>query len=194
MGRPSYVKREMLSQRAYARHRGVSHKAVQKAIAGGRLTGAVDAAGRVDVAAADRAWAANTDVTKPRNSVSGNPKLRRRPGGPPLPARSRAESDPGLDPGLGVTDRGYTAARAMREAFAAKTAKLEYERLAGKLVDVDTVRREAFEVGRRVRDAILSLPDRLSPILAGLTDVNDIHRVLTTELRAALEALSHERK
>lgn len=184
-----------MSQRAYAARRGVSHKAVQKAIAAGRLAGAVRADGKIDPAAADRAWAANTDVTKSRNSVSGDPKRRRVPGTPSLPASSRPEGEAASDPGaLGVSDRGYTAARAMREAFAAKTAKLEYERLSGKLIEADEVRRGAFETGRRVRDTILSIPDRLSPILAGLTDVNEIHRALTIELRAALEALSHDRR
>lgn len=197
MGRPSYVKPEILTQRGYARRRGVTHKAVQKAIAAGRLAGAVRADGKVDAAAADRAWAENTDVTKSRNSVSGDPKHRRPAGGPPTPARSRASRpDPGepADAGLGVTDRGYTAARAMREAFAAKTAKLEYERLSAKLVEADEVRRGAFETGRRVRDSILSIPDRIAPILAGLTDVNEIHRALVKELREALEALAHDQR
>ena len=194
MGRPAHAKLEILSQRAYALRRGVSHKAVQKAIASGRLQGALRPGKKLDAEAADRAWAANTDVTKPRNSVSGDPKHRRAPGAPASPARSRgSRPDVGepTDAGLGVTDRGYTAARAMREAFAAKTAKLEYERLSGKLVEVDEVRRGAFEVGRRVRDSVLSIPDRIAPILAGLTDVNEIHRALTKELREALEALAH---
>ena len=194
MARPSYAKPVYVSQRAYARHRGVSHKSVQKAVASGRLAGAVRADGKIDPVAADRAWAANTDVTKPRNSVSGDPKHRRAPGAPPTPARSRGDAGEPSDPGLGVTDRGYTAARAMREAFAAKTAKLEYERLSGKLVEVDEVRRGAFEVGRRVRDSVLSIPDRIAPILAGLTDVNEIHRALMKELREALEALAHDER
>lgn len=58
------------SLRAYARHRGVSLPAVQKAIRAKRLVDAVarDQAGRVtgvtDFAAADREWDANTDAGK----------------------------------------------------------------------------------------------------------------------------------
>jgi hypothetical protein len=193
MGRPSYVKPETLTQRGYARHRGVSHKSVQKAIAAGRIT--TVAGDRIDPRVADSEWAANTDVTKPRNSVSGDPKHRRREDGAPSPARSRAsrgdESQAGAESDLRSADRGYTAARAMREAYAAKTARLEYERLSGKLIDSDEVRRDGFETGRRVRDSVLSIPDRISPILAGLTDVDEIHRTLSKELREALEGLSH---
>ena len=48
-----------LSQRAYARHRGVTHRAVQKAIKAGRITTNSD--GTIDPARADAQWTANTD-------------------------------------------------------------------------------------------------------------------------------------
>ncbi len=47
-----------LSQREYARRRGVRHSAVQRAIAEGRITTLPD--GRIDPALADRQWAENT--------------------------------------------------------------------------------------------------------------------------------------
>lgn len=47
-----------LSQREYARRRGVRHSAVQRAIAEGRITTLQD--GRIDPALADRQWAENT--------------------------------------------------------------------------------------------------------------------------------------
>ena len=48
-----------LSQRGYARHRGVTHRAVQKAIKAGRITTNSD--GTIDAARADAQWTANTD-------------------------------------------------------------------------------------------------------------------------------------
>src|SRR5881409_1039956 len=48
-----------LSQRAYARRRGVTHRAVQKAIKAGRITTSPD--GTIDPARADAQWTANTD-------------------------------------------------------------------------------------------------------------------------------------
>jgi hypothetical protein len=51
----------LLSIRGYARHRGVSHKAVQKALARGRIATTL---GKIDPVIADRAWAENSDWTK----------------------------------------------------------------------------------------------------------------------------------
>ena len=59
-----------LSIRAYARHRGVSHVAVKKAIDTGRITPLPD--GTIDPVAADAQWAANTTPT--RRSVTAEPK------------------------------------------------------------------------------------------------------------------------
>ena len=47
-----------LSIRAYARHRGVSHVAVKKAIDTGRITALPD--GTIDPDTADAQWAQNT--------------------------------------------------------------------------------------------------------------------------------------
>lgn len=55
--------RERLSQRAYARHRGVSHEAVRKAVNAGRIP---MHEGRIDPAEADAAWERNSDPAKRR--------------------------------------------------------------------------------------------------------------------------------
>ena len=55
-----------LSQRAYGRHRGVSDKAVRKAIATGRIRDAVLPDGTIDAAMADRLWEQNTDPVQRR--------------------------------------------------------------------------------------------------------------------------------
>ena len=61
-----------LSRRAYARHRGVSHEAVRKALATGRIAAGPD--GKIDPVVADRQWDTSTDLSKPRNSVIGVPR------------------------------------------------------------------------------------------------------------------------
>ena len=173
-----------VSQRAYARHRGVTHRAVQKAIAAGRIS--VSSDGKVDPDVADRAWAANTDESKPRNSVSGTPR----------PVR-HADSGAGMSSGSpsgSAAASGYQTARALHETYRARTARLEFERLDGSLVPVDDVRVQAFKAARRVRDAILGLPDRLAPVLAAMSEPAEIHRTLAAELRQALEELSRDKR
>ena len=48
----------LVSLRQYAKHRGVSHTAVEKAVKQGRIHLTPD--GRLDVEAADREWSRNT--------------------------------------------------------------------------------------------------------------------------------------
>ena len=62
----------------------------------------------------------------------------------------------------------------------------------GKSVSVDDVKSQAFEMARSVRNAILSLPPRLAPILASETNRHTIQQLLITEITQALESLSHE--
>ena len=53
----------ILSQRAYARHRGMALSAVQKAISSERISTLPD--GRIDSDVADGEWAANTNARQP---------------------------------------------------------------------------------------------------------------------------------
>jgi hypothetical protein len=172
MGKP-------ISQRAYAIHRGVTHRAVQKAIASGRIP--VTEGKKVDPDEADRAWASNTDESKPRNSVSGTPKLAVVPS---VPSSSGASGH--------VIATGYQASRAMHENYRAKTARLEYERLTGILVSADEVKVQAFNAARRAREALLAIADRQAPVLAAISDPAEIHRILTAEVRQVLEELSRD--
>ena len=182
-----------LSIRGYARHRGVSHTAVQKALATGRIVAGED--GRIDPAVADSQWARSTNLAKPRNSVIGVPKKRRTPGAPSDPLGTH-DSGVGEAPNGAATDdaarlvSSYAGSRAAREAYLARLAKLEFEQRSGKLVDADEVRAQIFALGRRARDSLLGVPDRLAPVLVGQADAAVIHRLLTEELERGLAELS----
>ncbi len=182
-----------LTLRAYARHRGVSHTAVRKAIASGRIVAAAD--GTLDPAEADRQWTETTDLSKPRNSVTGVPKKRRIPGAPsdPLGVPGPEAADAVNGGSQGDTARlvsSYAASRAAREAFQARLVKLEFEQRSGKLVDADEVRAQIFALGRRARDSLLGIPDRLAPILAGEADAAVVHRLLGEEIERCLTELA----
>ena len=182
-----------LSARAYARHRGVSHTAVLKALETGRIVAGAD--GPIDPAVADRQWVESTDLAKPRNSVTGVPKKRRMPGAPsdPLGSPGSEASEPSNGAANGDTSRlvsSYAASRAAREGYQARLAKLEFEKRSGKLVDAYEVRAQHFALGRRVRDSLRGIPDRLAPILVGQTDAAVVHRMLSEELERGLAELS----
>jgi hypothetical protein len=84
----------------------------------------------------------------------------------------------------------FAQSRALREAYNARLAKLEFEERSGKLVDIDALKIEAFKVHRRVRDSILNIPDRCAPQLATMTDAAEIHAYLLGEITQSLRMLA----
>jgi len=79
--------------------------------------------------------------------------------------------------------------RARREHYQAELSKLQVAQQRRELVPADEVKKEAFQIGRSVREALSNLADRLSHQLAGETDPAVIHQLLSDEHRDALLAL-----
>ena len=84
---------------------------------------------------------------------------------------------------------GLTLADAERQdkVYKARLSQLKYLEQAGKLVDVDKVQKQAFELGKQLRDAIMSLPPRLAHELAAETDPHKLEIRLHRELTDALD-------
>ena len=157
----------IMSLRGYARHRGVALSAVQKAIQSNRISTLPD--GRVDSEIADAEWARNT-APRPDNKASQADA-----------PRSTTEPALKLDGGL-----EYARARAVRENYMARLAKIEFEERSGKLVSRDEVEIAAFNRFRTFRDGMLNIPDRLAAVLAAETDPARVFELLSTEIRKAL--------
>ena len=79
--------------------------------------------------------------------------------------------------------------RARREHYQAELAKLQVAQQRKELVPADEVKKEAFQVGRSIREALANLADRLSHQLAGESDPAVIHQLLSEEHRDALMVL-----
>jgi hypothetical protein len=151
-----------MSQRAYARHRGVALSAVQKAIETGRISTQPD--GKIDSEQADVEWEQNT-----------------RRHAPPVAKREQEDDDASF---FGASQ--YTKARAVREHYQARLAKIEYEERVAKLVPKDEVQVAAFNKFRQFRDHILNIPDRVAAMVAAETEAAKCYEVLATEIRRAL--------
>lgn len=117
--------------------------------------------GMVDVEQADRDWTRNTS---PMNA----PRVEATMGGP-----------------------AYAQARAFREQYLARTAKLDFEERSGTLLRRDEVVAEFSNLVRSARDRLLSIPDRISPILAVESDATRVYQILSDEIREALVELSN---
>ncbi|MBV5348520.1 hypothetical protein JZU61_02475, partial [bacterium] len=81
-------------------------------------------------------------------------------------------------------------AKILKEYWLGKIAELNYKKTSGDVIDNREVARQAFETARTVRNAILSIPSRISPLLAAKDDAHSIRDILTKELSQALEAIS----
>ena len=153
----------IMSLRQYARHRGVALSAVQKAIQSNRVPTLAD--GRLESDVADAEWE--------RNTTPYAPAVTRR--------TSEEEDDAG---GFGVNQ--YTKARAVREHYLARIAKIDFEERVGKLVSKNEMQVSAFNKFRQFRDQLLNIPDRVAAMLAAESDPSKVYEILATEIRKAL--------
>lgn len=84
-------------------------------------------------------------------------------------------------------------AKAEREKWAAKKARLDFLEKKGQLVDANKVRDQVTQLAQITRDAILAVPDRISAELCWITDQPTMHATLTKELNGALQQLCAEK-
>lgn len=189
----------LMGYREYSRHRQCSLKAVQNAIADGRISVVPDAAGRskIDATAADLAWTRNTDPAKQSVMYSA---------GPPQPAAQTparvvppAAAAPGStdpdDPEDLPGDTGsseYRQARTSREQIRAKKEQMEFDALQGRLVSVEDAGRAVFTAFRVLRDNILNVAARVKHQLAAESDAERCEQLLEAELGAALASFDEK--
>lgn len=81
----------------------------------------------------------------------------------------------------------YHTSRAMREGLTARMLQIELQQKLGKLVEADKVRVELFNMSRSLRDAYLSLADRLAPRIAPAMEPQEAHAMITEEIVKILE-------
>ena len=138
----------VMSQRAYARQRGVSAEHRPEGNRdGSHLTRLPN--GQIDSEHCRR----RVGAQHPDPSATGRP------------ARPATEDDAEV---FGASQ--YTKARAVREHYQARLAKIDYEERMAKLVSGDEVQVAAFNKFRQFRDAMLNIPDRLAAMLAAETE------------------------
>lgn len=168
-----------LSIRAYARHRGVSHVAVKKAIDTGRITPLND--GTIDPDTADAQWSLNTLTTrKTERSTSGHTA-------PVISSQIQDTASPSLSTG----NTSLLQARTVNEVLKAQLNKVELAHRKKELVDRAQAVAHIFKLARAERDAWLNWPARVSGQMASSlnVDAHTMHVVLETAVRNHLEEL-----
>lgn len=151
--------------RALATEIGVTHPAVLYAKREGRITPEPD--GTWDVEKVRRQWRANTDPTKGRSRFK--------------------EAAP--EKGERRLPTIHEVAMIERRARA-EMAVMELRHRKGELVEKADVEKDAAEMYTRVRERLLTMPDRVDAILAACTEPAEINRLLREEVEQALTELS----
>lgn len=144
-----------LSLRAYARHRGVTLRAVQRALECGRITR--EPCEKIDPKRADRQWAENT-----RYRPTGADVLQFGKNGEPV---------------------NIAAAKLVQERYAALRAKRRYENLRASLVEVAAVRTAVAKLSGQAVARLRRVPAELAPLLAGRNDLAEVREIAERELR-----------
>lgn len=191
----------LLSLRAYAKHRGVTLRAVQKAIESGRILTVKDDQGRpkINPEESDKRWAEMTDPAmqreKPATAAPAPEPVRQasptRGDYPDDQDPDYSNDDPDDESGEEADGPGavFARARAKKEKFKAELERLNYLKRAGELVEVEKVKSETFNLTRKTRDALLNVPSRIASELAAESDPVQIHNILTEAIVRALEEL-----
>ena len=176
-----------LSIRAYARHRGVSHVAVKKAIDSGRITPEPD--GTIEPNRADLEWAQNTvSARKPAPAKAAPAAVE------PPRARTIEPAEPAA-PVLSTGGTSLLQARTVNEVVKAQTNKVRLAQLKGDLVDRSQAIAHVFRLARTERDAWLNWPARISAQLAARLNVDPhtLHVALESAVREHLQELGEMR-
>jgi len=170
-----------MSAKEYAEYRGVSKALISRYCTQGRLKGAArKRKGRwyIDPKKADHLISAARDPAQPKK-----PTRKRTP--------NQAEKEKTALAG-GTNKMDFAEARTWNERYKAALRKLDYDQKIARLVDAKEVEIAAFNMARRVRDALENIPDRFGPELATEQDSDKITQTLRAAIREALEELSKD--
>ena len=96
------------------------------------------------------------------------------------------------EPGkIGQISAGMTHAEASRliAVYKAALSAMDVALRQGAQHDTAECKKQAFEIGRRTRDAVLAVPARICAILAAESDAFQCEKILTAELRDAFQKI-----
>jgi hypothetical protein len=186
----------LLSQKQYAQRKRVSPQYVNKLVREGKIT--LEAGGKIDPKKADAMLevfrrpgrvkgkrlgvkatkAAKKTTTTRRTSAAAEAKPR------------RVHVAPAEKPTSAT--RSLAAARAEREDWQAKLARLDYEERSGKLLPADEVVKAQEQKNVNFKTQLFRTLNVLVPILGRCRDDHERKEVLFTGARELLEALSRD--
>ena len=198
---------ELISIREAARRIGVSDTALHKAIKAGRLTLADPDKKLLAWPQAREDFERNTDASRRTHAGPVSDKPAKKPVAPPpqtlaqmteAPATAPAPAPvvpapapaPATPPAVAMGP-SLAQSRALREAYLARLAKLEYEQKSGLLVPADEVKVRWFKRIKAAQTRILGIPASCKARAADLP--LHVVAIIDAVCREALEDLANDR-
>lgn len=200
----------LMGFREYARHRGVTLRAVQKAIEAERIAIVeIDGARKIDADHADRDWRLNTDPAAQSllysagllgaTGASNNcPEAEAGMAAGPGAAMSAAPGS-SLDGGSARTDQRdetddvpaptdqtdeYRIERAKRERLRREREEIELSKIRGNIIELAEAKLVVFTSFRTLRDAMLHVAVRVKDRCAAETDPFVVEQIIEAEIVA----------
>ena len=81
----------------------------------------------------------------------------------------------------------FNISRAKKEFYTAELARIQVEQQKRELISAKEVEKKSFEMAVAIREAFLTLPDRVSNLFASETDPTAIDSVMRQEIHSCLE-------
>ena len=160
-----------MDAKAYAEHRGVSKPMVTKYLQNGFIPSAKQIG---------RKWYIDADkADEELNAALGRDQSK----------EPKIKPSEYIDKSQKTPLPSLAANRAIREMYAARITKLEFEERSKKLVPLDELKLQLAKLHLVVRDNLRTIPDRIAPIVAAETDQAKIHSIILQEIRQCLEGL-----
>lgn len=172
---------DTMTQKEYAEHRGVSKAYISKLKSQGRLNLTAD--GLVNVATTDSYLNSVTDNSRSYQTAKGNSSLSNRP-------ENYRQGMPESISTMGITPDMLVKGRIQKLATDVALGQTKLKERRGELVARAEVQSVAFNIARTLRDSLLAIPDRISPLLAPENDPDIIHQTLRRELVNALDEMT----
>jgi len=177
---------------SYAIHRNCSPGYITKLRHEGRL---VLVNGLVDVEASDRMieqTAGNRDDVSRRHAQSLH--VEQTGSGEGVGIGSKEKKAPAAPAQNRKGGNALAQSRLTQEEFKAKRMQLEFEILDGKHIPLETCLTAMRFIGGAVRAALEVFPDQTAPLVAPVTNLAEIHEILTQSTRDALHGVGEEIK
>jgi hypothetical protein len=180
---------ELLSQSKYAKLRGVSQQYISKLIQQGKLH--AEPNGKINPEKANAELDYSTGAYREPTPVRRESEPTKQEAAKPKQNIPKINNND-VKPADNTNKKpSYYEARAANEIIKAKIHKVEYDKLVGSLLPREEVEKVFFDTGREIRDHLLSITDRISPLIAAESDLHKCTQLLKTEIHSVLESMSN---